>query len=61
LLNRELVGDLDLNDSDRDVFYAGDCDETILKLAALLEWKVDLVEWNARVQRSIHSITASTD
>jgi NAD-dependent SIR2 family protein deacetylase len=52
LLNRELVGDLDLEDgsSDRDVFYAGDCDDTILKLAALLGWQEDLQEWNARVQ-----------
>jgi NAD-dependent SIR2 family protein deacetylase len=55
LLNRELVGDLDLEDSDRDVFYAGDCDDTILKLAALLEWQEDLQEWNARVQGSVHA------
>jgi NAD-dependent SIR2 family protein deacetylase len=55
LLNRELVGDFDLEDDERDVFYAGDCDDTILKLAALLEWQEDLREWNARVKGSVHA------
>jgi NAD-dependent SIR2 family protein deacetylase len=60
LLNRELVGDLDLEDSDRDVFYAGDCDDTILKLAALLDWQEDLQEWNARVQGANHAGSDTT-
>jgi NAD-dependent SIR2 family protein deacetylase len=61
LLNRELVGDLDLDDSDRDLFYAGDCDDAIQKLADLLDWREDLQEWHARVQGSIHPGADASD
>jgi len=53
LLNRELVGDLDLDDDERDLFHAGDCDAAIQQLAAALGWQDDLLEWNTRVTSSI--------
>lgn len=40
LLNKERVGNMD--DSDRDVFYEGDCDDTILELAQILGWEQEL-------------------
>ena len=49
LLNRELVGTIDPDsggDNGRDAFYAGDCDDTVLRLARQLGWEEELLELN---------------
>jgi NAD-dependent SIR2 family protein deacetylase len=40
LLNREIVGNF--NDSVGDVFYPGDCDDSIMSIARLLGWDEEL-------------------
>jgi NAD-dependent SIR2 family protein deacetylase len=49
LLNRELVGDFD-EDSDQDIFCAGDCDESIITVATLLGWEEDLRSLNKQTK-----------
>lgn len=49
LLNRELVGDFAAPGTDgncRDVFYQGDCDDSVRKLCSLLGWEDELLELN---------------
>lgn len=41
LLNRELVGDFK-EDSDQDIFYGGDCDDSVITLAKVLGWDEEL-------------------
>ena len=46
LFNRELVLDMTKDD----IFIEGDCDENILRLCSLLEWKGDLLKQNKRTK-----------
>jgi NAD-dependent SIR2 family protein deacetylase len=51
LLNRELVGNLNLHGRDeegqpRDLFHSGDCDESVLAICRHLGWEKELLERN---------------
>jgi len=51
LLNRELVGNIDPENNETDLFYSGDCDEAATKLARLLGWEEELLELHQKVRR----------
>ena len=63
LLNRELVGNLDIagksnkhnNKLQQDIFHKGDCDDSIVTLSKLLGWYDELVELHN--QTKIHGNT----
>jgi hypothetical protein len=55
LFNRELVGDFAPPGTDgnhRDVFYEGDCDDSVRKLCSLLGWEDELLELNEKTKIS---------
>lgn len=55
LLNRELVGRLNVGDSKkkepRDLFFAGDCDSSVQAICEVLNWEEELLQQN-KVTRS---------
>lgn len=67
LLNRELVGNLDIPDavdgtespeqtsssSSRDLFHPGDCDESIQGICRALGWEEELLQQNEETRRMI--------
>lgn len=47
LVNRELVGNLDVDDEDgRDVWLGGDCDDSVMELCRILGWEQELMALN---------------
>lgn len=59
LLNRELVGNLNVKNVsknpsvvNRDAFYAGDCDDSILWIARILGWELELLERHAHTKKA---------
>ena len=58
LLNRELVGNLDITGKknkhnsqlQQDIFHKGDCDDSIVMLAKLMGWYDELLELNSKTK-----------
>lgn len=59
LLNRERVGSLNVSNKQRDVFHAGDCDDSVRILAKLLGWEEDLVQLNESTRIAPQAVSES--
>jgi hypothetical protein len=56
LLNRELVGNLNVTDEDNDdgdIFVCGDCDDSILLISQLLGWEEELRVLHAETTKKL--------
>jgi NAD-dependent SIR2 family protein deacetylase len=69
LLNRELVGNFKLSDGNddfgefSDIFHPGDCDDSIMSIARLLGWDVELRTNHADIldRMKAHVVNVKTD
>lgn len=50
LLNKDLVGNLDLNNPQRDLFHEGDCDDSIRSICRVLGWEEELLQQNEKTK-----------